>query len=136
MYTNLYVLILIYYLLVFTALVKAECTGIELLVDGKPFNDDILYKPVGSSGTFVTCQQCSTDITPSWFKSGIKVSSCDDGGASPMICVDSKNDNSDLQFSFFMQSHTGSYTCGKYGDHRTLTIDVLDPPIHGMLVLI
>ena len=116
------------YCIALIVLVKAECTGIELLVDGIPFNNDMLYKPLGSSGTFVGCRECSTGVTPSWFKSDAKISSCGDGGNRSMICVDSRNNNIDLQFLFFLHSHRGSYTCSKYGDHKTLTIDVLDSP--------
>ena len=97
-------------------------------MDGKPFTDDILYKPLGSSGTFVRCRECSTGVTPSWFKSDAKISSCGDGDNRSMICVDSRNNNIDLQFLFFLHSHRGSYTCGKHGDHKTLIVDVLDPP--------
>ena len=115
--------------LVFVALVKAECTGIELLVDGKPFNDDTLYKPIGSHGTFISCQHCGTDMIPGWFRDGIEISSCDNDNDHPvMICVKTKTNSSELQFTFFQQSHTGSYTCGRYGDHKMVTIDVLHPP--------
>ena len=102
----------------------------ELLVDSKSFNDDVLYKPVGSTGNFVSCQLCNAEVTPDWFKSGVKISPCGSGsGPLQEICADNKNNKSDLQFSFFLQSHIGSYTCSKHGSHKSLTIEVLYPPI-------
>ena len=59
-----------WFLSVVVALANAECTfDIELLVDGKPWlSNETLYKPVGSSDSFVRCQWCndSTSGNPNW----------------------------------------------------------------------
>ena len=107
-------------------------------MDGKPFNDDVLYKPVGSSGTFVRCLECDTNVTPNWFKSDIKITSCHESDAQSMICANSKNNIGDLRFPFFIHPHRGNYTCSNHGNHKTLIIDVLEIPtitIHPTSVL-
>ena len=97
-------------------------------MDGKLFSDDVLYKPVGSIGTFVRCLECDTNMSPNWFKSDVKISSCSESYAQSMICANSKNNISDLQFSLFLHPQRGSYTCSKHGNHKTLIIDVLEIP--------
>ena len=88
--------------IVFIVLANAECTfDIELLVDGNPWpSNDVLFKPVGSNGSFVRCQQCNDNFTdnPNWV--GIKL--IDD--KMQMVCKSkAENGSRDLQFSSFMK---------------------------------
>ena len=93
-------------------------------------SDKILYKPVGSSGNFVRCRWCnnSTGGHPSWMNS---TEFCNKK-KSFAICVDKiKNGVRDLQFSSFMQSEAGKYTCKgkKNTDLESIVIEILFPPI-------
>ena len=109
-------------------LANTECTvDIELLVDGNPWpSSEVLYKPVGSSGSFVRCQWCNDSITgnPKW----ANTPGCN--GKMQMICEKRiKTGIRDLQFSSFMQSQVGNYTCKGNGDIRNIMIGILYSPV-------
>ena len=107
---------------------NAECTfDIELLVDGNPWpSSGVLYKPVGSSGSFVRCQRCNDRYTdsPNW----VGIDPCDD--KMQMVCKSkAKNGFRDLQFSSFMKSVAQSYNCRGNGGVQSIRIAVLTPPV-------
>ena len=113
---------------VFVVLASAECMfDIELLVDDESWpSNEVLYKPVGSSGSFVTCQWCNDSSTgnPNW----VSIPICDD--KMPMICASRAGSGvRDLQFSSFMQAQAGSYTCRGNDDTQSIMIAVLSPPV-------
>ena len=114
--------------IVFIVLVNAECTfDIELLVDGNPWpSNEVLYKPVGSSGSFVRCQRCNDSYTdnPNWFG----IPRCNN--SMQMVCKSrAKNGFRDLQFSSFMKSVAQNYTCKGNGGDQKIRIAVLTPPV-------
>ena len=109
------------------ALANAECTfDIELLVDGNTWqSDDVLYKPVGSSGSFVRCQRCNDEYAdnPNW----LEIPNCN---GRRMICQDKvKNGIRDLNFSSFIQSQAGNYTCEGNNGTQSIMIVVLSVPV-------
>ena len=117
-----------YFILVFVAQTNAECTfDIELLVDGNPSpSNKVLYKPVGSSGSFVRCQWCNDSYTdnPNW----LGIQNCVDD-KQKMICEDRvKNGIRDLTFLSFIQSQVGNYTCKGNGGTQSIMIAVLPLP--------
>ena len=110
------------------ALTNAECTlNVELLVDGVSWSpDEVLYKPVGSSGSFVTCQWCndSTLNNPRW----LTIKTCKD--KMPVICeIRGTRGVRDLHFSNFIRSQAGNYTCRGNGDEQSIMIAVLSQPV-------
>ena len=114
--------------IVFIVLANAECTfDIELLVDGNPWSSNgVLYKPVGSSGSFVRCQRCNDRYTdnPNW----VGIPLCN--GTMQMVCKSiAENGFRDLQFSSFMKSGAQSYNCRGNGGVQSIRIAVLTPPI-------
>ena len=117
-----------YFILVFVAQTNAVCTyDIELLVDGNQWpSNEVLYKPIGSSGSFVRCQRCNDRYTdnPNW----LGIQNCVDD-SQRMICEDRvKNGIRDLTFSSFIQSQVGNYTCGGNGGTQSIMIAVLPLP--------
>ena len=114
--------------LVFIALINAECIfDIELLVDGNPWPPNgVLYKPVGSSGSFVRCRRCNDSYTdnPNW----VDIDLCND--PMQMVCKSKiKNGFRDLQFSSFMKSVAQNYTCKGNGGDQEIRIAVLTSPV-------
>ena len=109
---------------------NAECTfDIELLVDGKPWSSNrVLYKPVGSNGSFVRCQRCndSTTKNPRW----TSIVQCDENTQMKMICIRKvKSGVWDLQFSSFMQSQARRYACKGNNETKNIMIAVLSHPV-------
>ena len=94
-------------------------------MDGNPCpSNKVLYKPVGSIGSFVRCQQCNEGYAdkPSWF--GIQ--KCN---MRRMICEDRfENGTRDLKFLNFTQSQVGNYTCKGNGGNQSIMIAVLPLP--------
>jgi len=89
--------------------VNAGCSQIELLVDGRSLATSTLYKPVGSSGLFVSCR-CTGSGTPTWYSNGTSVPSC--AGLYSAVCSDGVHLGSqNLTFSSFTQSLAGIYDC-------------------------
>ena len=114
--------------LVFMVLVNAECTfDIKLLVDGNQWpSNEVLYKPVGSNGSFVRCQRCNDSYTDNANWVGIDL--CDD--KMQIVCKSKAiNGSRDLQFSSFNKSVAQSYTCRGNGGVQSIRIAVLTPPI-------
>ena len=110
------------------ALANAECKfDIELLVDDEPWSsNEVLYKPVGSSGSFVTCQWCndSTLSNPKWHS----IPDCDDEML--VVCeIRGTKGIRDLQFSNFTQSQQKKYKCRGNGGEQSIMIAVLSPPV-------
>ena len=96
-------------------------------MDGNPWpSNEVLYKPVGSSDSFVRCQRCNDNSTdnPNW----IGIPLCND--KMQMVCK-SKAENGfrDLQFSSFMKSVAQNYTCKGNGGDQKIRIAVLTPPV-------
>ena len=96
-------------------------------MDGNPWpSNEVLYKPVGSSGSFVRCQRCNDSYTdnPNW----VDIERCND--KIQMVCK-SKAENGfrDLQFSSFMKSVAQNYTCRGSGGDQKIRIAVLTPPV-------
>ena len=116
--------------LVFVALINAECTSdvdkVELLVDNKPWpsSDVLLYKPIGSNGTFVRCQKCNKNGKLTWFDSSEKmIPTCNNTN---LICFNRRGSEvRDLNFLNFTLSQVGSYTCKKSGDMVSIMINAL-----------
>ena len=116
-----------WFISVVVALANAECTfDIKLMVDGNPWpSHDVLYKPVGSSGSFVRCQRCNDEYTenPNW----LKIKNCN---GKRMICQDRvENGIRDLKFLSFIQSQAGNYTCEGNNGTQSIMIAVLSPPV-------
>ena len=110
------------------ALASAECVfDIKLLVDGTPWSsNEVLHKPVGSNGSFVTCQWCndSTLNNPKW----LNISTCND--RMPVVCeIRHIRGVRDLYFSHFIQSQAGNYTCRGIGGVQSIIIAALFPPV-------
>ena len=116
--------------LVYAALVSAECIGgVELLVDDKPWpsSETTLYKPVGSSGSFVRCRRCNGRRSNLWYSTNTQIPKCNN--SMPTICfIKRVGPVRDLQFSNFVQSQVGNYTCKINRKGFTIMIDVLSPP--------
>ena len=113
--------------LVFVVLVNAECRfDIELLVDGSPWSsNEVLYKPVGSSGSFVGCRRCNDSYTdiPNW----VGIPLCNE--KMQMVCKSKvRNGFRDLQFSSFNKSVAQNYTCKGNGGDQKIRIAVLTSP--------
>ena len=94
-----------------------QCNGIELTVDNQPLFKTVLYKPIGSSGIFVTCQKCDDNINkPSWHSliTQNRIAGCSkthDG-----VCASKPDAKSrGLRFSNFTSSLAGLYECRMSG---------------------
>ena len=116
-----------WFLSVVVALANAECTfDIELLVDDKPWlSNETLYKPVGSSGSFVRCQWCNNSTTgnPNW----VDITNCNE---MTVICAKRvKRGVWDLQFSSFTQLQAKNYSCRGKNDTKSIKIAVLSLPV-------
>ena len=110
------------------ATVDGRCDGIELTIDNQPLNETVLYKPIGSSGLFVTCQKCDDNINkPSWHSliSQARIAGCNK--AVDNVCasrIDSRSRG--LRFSTFTPSMAGVYECRINGGFRSsINISVL-----------
>ena len=115
--------------LAFVPLAGAECTsGVELLVDGKlwPSSDIPLYKLLGSNGTFVRCQRCSSSGRFHWLNSNDEsIPFCDDK-MSHLVCVDRVRSGArDVKFLNFTLSQVGNYTCKHSDDKKAIIINGL-----------
>ena len=90
--------------------IKAQCTGVELLADGRTLATPTSYYPVESSGSFVTCR-CTGSGTPTWtYSNGTSVPSCTNlytAVCSSEVYLGSQN----LTFSSFTQFLVGRYDC-------------------------
>ena len=113
----------------FLAGVDGQCDGgIELKIDDQPLGDRVVYKPVESSGVFVTCHKCDDNINkPSWHSLITRdrllvCSKAEDGACS------SKEDSGTrgLKFLNFTSSLAGLYECRINGGFRlSVNISVL-----------
>ena len=111
------------------ATVNGQCDGgIELMIDNQPLNSTVVYKPVGSSGIFVSCHKCNNNINHSTWHSLIthdQLASCskaEDGACS------AKEDSGirGLKFLNFTSSLAGLYQCRINGGFRvSVNISVL-----------
>ena len=116
------------FILAINGLIDAQCTGVQLLVDDQPFTATTLYKPVGSSGTFVSCMCTTGERRPNWLDpNGMKVILCkDDKERSSEYCADNPDRMTrSLTFTSFMQSQEGNYTCMGENVNKSLTIAIL-----------
>lgn len=108
--------------------VDARCDGIELTVDNQPLTRTVLYKPVGSSGLFVTCQKCDDNINkPSWHSltNQSRLTGCNKAiGGVCSLRIDSRARG--LRFLTFTPSLAGVYECRISGGFRLpINISVL-----------
>ena len=81
-------------------------------MDGQVYNEDVLYKPIGQNGVFITCQNCDDTVhRPIWhMPGGTQVPSCNTSDVA--VCFDWPKDTSrDLIFSGFEESSVGVYEC-------------------------
>jgi len=105
--------------------VDAQCTGVELVVDGQVYTEDVLYRPVGRSGSFITCRNCDDNINrPAWYNSsGTPVPSC----PSEAVCFNQPSDTyRDLVYPAFEESVAGEYECRiRGGLSKSINIAVL-----------
>ena len=109
--------------------VDGRCDGIELTIDDQPLiNITVLYKPVGSSGLFVTCQKCDDIINKLLWHSltnESRLAGCNKAIGS--VCA-SKIDSRarGLRFLTFTPSLAGVYECRISGGFRLpINISVL-----------
>ena len=113
-------------MLVFSVLIDAQCNKVNLLVDGQPFPGNTLYKPVGSSGSFVSCE-CNRNRRVDWWDpEGMTVPTCGNISLTTEYCVDEAPKSiRTLNFTSFMLSSAGAYTCRAKNILATLNISVL-----------
>ena len=115
---------------------NGQCDGIKLMIDDQPLGDRVVYKPVGSSGVFVTCHKCDDNINkPSWHSliTHDRLLVCSE--AYEGACS-SKEDSGTrgLKFLNFTSSLAGSYECRIYGGFRlSVNISVLGKFMHNNL---
>ena len=123
---SLLILVLLHVGLIVT--VDGQCDGIELTVDDQPLIGTVLYKPVGSSGLFVTCQKCDDNINKlTWHSltNQSRLSGCNKAIGS--VCT-SKIDSRarGLRFLTFTPLLAGVYECRISGGFRLpINISVL-----------
>ena len=112
------------------ARVDGQCDGgIELMIDNQTLSDDtVVYKPLGSSGIFVSCHKCDDNINkPSWHSlitrdRLLTCSKAEDGACS------AKEDSGirGLKFLNFTSPLAGLYQCRINGGFRlSVNISVL-----------
>jgi len=109
-------------------MIDAQCTGVQLLVDGQPFNAITLYKPVGSSGIFVNCSCTTGNKRPDWFNpNGTKVLQCRNNERTTNYCTRTHDITPAraLEYTSFMESEAGVYKCMRENVMTSLTIAVL-----------
>jgi len=110
-------------------MIDAQCTGVQLLVDGQPFTaTTTLYKPVGSKGIFVSCSCTIENKNPDWFgPDEMKVLQCKNKERTTNYCTRSLPNTAAraLNFTSFMESEAGVYKCMKGNVMTSLTIAVL-----------
>ncbi|XP_065918202.1 receptor-type tyrosine-protein phosphatase S-like isoform X7 [Dysidea avara] len=116
-------------LAVFSVLIDAQCTKVNLLVDGQPYSGNTLYKLVGSSGSFVSCECITNRRVDWWDPEGMMVPTCGNISLTTEYCVDETPRRiRTLNFTSFMLSSAGAYTCRAKNILATLNISVLGPP--------
>jgi len=110
-----------------TAVVNAQCVGIELTVNGQVFDGSTLYRPNGHRGDFVTCQKCDDNINkPTWhMENGAKLASCKKAPAA--VCFTRQDSGSrNLTFLPFQPTLAGIYECRLSGGFsKSINISIL-----------
>ena len=116
------------------ATVNGQCDGsIELMIDNQPLNSTVVYKPVvykpvGSSGIFVSCHKCDDNINkPIWY-SLITRDRLDVCSKAEDSACSAKEDSGTrgLKFLNFTSSLVGLYQCRINGGFRlSVNISVL-----------
>ena len=95
-------------------------------MDGQQFTNPILYKPLGSSGTFVSCRCSMNQRVDWWSPQGMKVLACGSKMLSTNYCVDNSSRRTrTLNFTAFMLPSAGNYTCRGKHIVANLSINVL-----------
>lgn len=108
------------------AVVDARCDGIDLMVNDQPFNQTVLYKPVGSHGIFVKCQKCDDNINrPIWYSLNEQMQKSRLGGCKKslrMVCSAKliHQVSYGLSFTSFTPSLAGLYECRISGGFKSI----------------